>query len=853
MGYIGKVPADVLIDPMVDSAAITDATIVTADLANDAVTAAKLAADSVDSSELVDGSVDNSHLAGSIAMNKTNLTAGTGLTLSTDTLSVDAAQTGITSVGTLSSLTLGGDLLAPEYIKHVGDTDTHLRFSADDAIEITAGNVKFMRFLEDDTQDMLVINEDSADIDFRIESNDDANMFFVDGGTNQVGIGTNDPNTKIVRNFSANHGLVISHADQACLQLDETGETNSYTSLVQADTHLYCYNNGAGNLKFYTNGNLELEVSDSASVFSGDIKNSSDSKALYVGAGDDLKIHHNGTDSYIQGTEGHLFIHNNKASKDLILLQEGASGGIEFRTNNSVVGRWNHSGKLRIGASESDAMLRIRQDSSQTAPGTNDGTCLYLTGYNANDKYGGGIGWNWNDCGTGVHPTCWIGTHSQSYAAYTKADLVFATRDATTNDAATERMRITAAGNVTTSKGSALAYEAGTDHMVAQDLIEYTVNGNSGNANYKRMKTFTAARGGTIRVTWWAKNTSGSHWWAYRWAKNNSSADMATPSNTMQLLDGSTAAASYSYNLHSSNTNSVHNYRRFDLSLKDVVIGDVIELWMVNSDGSGNPASSSQTLWAKDLQVYSANPVNEDNTVLDGNLTLPDEAQFLFLGGTKLSGEHNTNHARLQFHGSGDNRMEIGCELDNGWGYITNYNNANGIYFYSGGAGDDVVFDAGGAFAIKPYGDEEADLGTGSYRYDDVYATNGTIQTSDKRMKDNIKESSLGLDFINKLKPVQYKWKDYDYTKPAMPGEKGKEEEFGEKVIKRKYSRTHYGLIAQDVEKVLTDMGLTTKDFAPIIYNENDDRYGMRYSELIGVLIKGMQELSAKVKALEGN
>ena len=48
-------------------------------------------------------------------------------------------------------------------------------------------------------------------------------------------------------------------------------------------------------------------------------------------------------------------------------------------------------------------------------------------------------------------------------------------------------------------------------------------------------------------------------------------------------------------------------------------------------------------------------------------------------------------------------------------------------------------------------------------------------------------------------------------------------------------------------------MGLTTKDFAPIIYNENDDRYGMRYSELIGVLIKGMQELSAKVESLEGN
>jgi len=107
MGYIGKVPADVLIDPHVDSASIVDSTIVTADIANDAVTSAKLAENSVDSSELIDGSVDNSHLAGSIAINKTLLTAGTGLTLSTNTLSVDAAQSQITSVGTLTGLTTG--------------------------------------------------------------------------------------------------------------------------------------------------------------------------------------------------------------------------------------------------------------------------------------------------------------------------------------------------------------------------------------------------------------------------------------------------------------------------------------------------------------------------------------------------------------------------------------------------------------------------------------------------------------------------------------------------------------------------------------------------------------------------
>ena len=100
-----------------------------------------------------------------------------------------AAQTNITSVGTLSSLTLGGNLDIPEYLRHDGDTDTHIRFSAADAIEITAGNVKMMRFLEDDSQDMVVINEDSADIDFRVESDNLTHALFVQGSDGNVGIG----------------------------------------------------------------------------------------------------------------------------------------------------------------------------------------------------------------------------------------------------------------------------------------------------------------------------------------------------------------------------------------------------------------------------------------------------------------------------------------------------------------------------------------------------------------------------------------------------------------------------------------------------------------------------------------
>ena len=108
-----------------------------------------------------------------------------------------AAQANITSVGTLSSLTLGGNLDIPEYLRHDGDTDTHIRFAAADSIEITAGAVKMIRFLEDDSQDMVVINEDSADIDFRVESDNDTHALFIQGSDGKIGIGTATPSHKL--------------------------------------------------------------------------------------------------------------------------------------------------------------------------------------------------------------------------------------------------------------------------------------------------------------------------------------------------------------------------------------------------------------------------------------------------------------------------------------------------------------------------------------------------------------------------------------------------------------------------------------------------------------------------------
>jgi len=133
---------------------------------------------------------------------------------------------------------------------------------------------------------------------------------------------------------------------------------------------------------------------------------------------------------------------------------------------------------------------------------------------------------------------------------------------------------------------------------------------------------------------------------------------------------------------------------------------------------------------------------------------------------------------------------------------------------------------------FRPAADDSYDLGASGARFDDIYATNGTIQTSDQNEKNTITNSDLGLDFINRLSPKSYK--------------------FNSK------TRTHYGLIAQDVETVLSDISKSTTDFAGFIkddISEEQDgssyRYGLRYNEFISPLIKAIQEQQTQIEALQ--
>jgi len=109
-----------------------------------------------------------------------------------------------------------------------------------------------------------------------------------------------------------------------------------------------------------------------------------------------------------------------------------------------------------------------------------------------------------------------------------------------------------------------------------------------------------------------------------------------------------------------------------------------------------------------------------------------------------------------------------------------------------------------------------------------VLYTNSNVDVSDRNEKQNITNSDLGIDFVNKLTPVSYQWKDVDNLG----------------------SKKQYGLIAQDVEQVILDSGKTLDDFGAISKREGKSM-GISYNQLISPLIKAVQELSAEVETLK--
>ena len=127
------------------------------------------------------------------------------------------------------------------------------------------------------------------------------------------------------------------------------------------------------------------------------------------------------------------------------------------------------------------------------------------------------------------------------------------------------------------------------------------------------------------------------------------------------------------------------------------------------------------------------------------------------------------------------------------------------------------------ATRLMPMNDGTQNLGQAANRWNTLFATNGTINTSDRREKKEIQPLQYGLNQLMQLKPVTFKWNN-----PQIDN-----------------SNKHLGFIAQDLQEVIPEVVVDSE----WIEVEGQGKVwkktpllGVNYAEVIPVLVRSIQE-----------
>lgn len=221
-------------------------------------------------------------------------------------------------------------------------------------------------------------------------------------------------------------------------------------------------------------------------------------------------------------------------------------------------------------------------------------------------------------------------------------------------------------------------------------------------------------------------------------------------------------------------------------------------------------------------------------------------------------------------------------------------NTAIGVNALSGVTSEINCFGVGAGATVT--GSNQGQLGNSNVT---TYAYGAIQNRSDARDKDDVRDTLLGLPFILALRPVDFRWDRRDeyrtdpplpptITRPnvplpregsptyekdvrafketmapyeaAMAAHRGEALAWAEnaklsKIKKdgsKKRNRFHHGLIAQEVRDVIKATGVDFGGYQDHSVNGGDDVLSLGYEELIAPLIKSVQQLAARISALEG-
>lgn len=223
---------------------------------------------------------------------------------------------------------------------------------------------------------------------------------------------------------------------------------------------------------------------------------------------------------------------------------------------------------------------------------------------------------------------------------------------------------------------------------------------------------------------------------------------------------------------------------------------------------------------------------------------------------TSWSGSRLTAALNFKYYTKNNNNMIFYKDLFNITAYgieINNVRGKNGFLIYTSSGTNEQALKITSTAIYKNLSTQTMSLGTSTNLFSVVYATNGTIQTSDETKKDIMSIDDRYEKLFLSLEPILYKWKNEDDNAEHL------------------HDRIHCGLGAQTTKKHMDEVGITPEEYALYCEDTVEDKdkndeltgtthkeYGINYGQLHGMevymiqkLYKENKELKARLAALE--
>lgn len=269
-------------------------------------------------------------------------------------------------------------------------------------------------------------------------------------------------------------------------------------------------------------------------------------------------------------------------------------------------------------------------------------------------------------------------------------------------------------------------------------------------------------------------------------ANNRVGVGTSNPIADFSLVDSSTGSGMEFQPEVTTDTNRLTNYDRGDSAYKKFRLDASEQQFYIGGSEKAKLDSSGNLMVGKSALGYTTN----------GHEIKATGELIVSRSGTPVAINRNSSDgALINFYKDGTNIGSLNSRGGNG----LIVNSLNGYDLALSVNSTDLYYC--GTNAIYPSVDNTRDLGSGGYRYDDIYATNGSIQTSDRNEKQDIEEltdAEKRVAVAAKGLLRKFRWK----SAVAKKGEA---------------ARTHFGIIAQDLQAAFAAEGLDASDYAMFI------------------------------------